>query len=452
MRTFFLTLLLVLSLVLSACETNATPPALGPTAEATGLEFRVDPQMQEVTVIEPNMDAASIAQLQAQAEGEQRLLVQGEDIRFKNFSFQFNSPNKLVVLLDVENITNDLDFAQPFFFTLSSTSNNVVEAVAPLVTDAQLGGDGVLSPGETSEPFRFEVTFKEGEPFAFFVDANAKVVGAADCTNPVSIPDENLEAVIRDALSKQEGELTCADLESLEELEVVNRLVANLEGLQFAVNLTRLNLDLNDVSDLSPLEPLAKLEVLFLGGNEISDLTPLENLTNLSELDLTRNNFSDISPLAGLTNLTFLRLNNNTVNDLSPLENLTNLRDLRLLGNTVSDPTFLENLTNLTLLNLSSTGVNDLSLLENLTSLERLSLTDNDISDVSPLRDLFNFNLRSVNLRCNNISDISPLVNGDVLNQGDFLNLVDNPLSAQALEDIETLRDRGVGVTFSFGG
>ena len=329
LRTLFI--LLPVLFILSACGTDIAPeaPAGEVTTEATGvgLEFRVDPETEEVTVIQPEIDASTT--LQTQADGDIRLLVQGQDIRFKDFSFQFRSPDRLVVRLRVENITDDLNFTQPFFFTLSSTSQNIVAARAPLVTDAQLGGDGVLSPGETSKRFRFVVTFREDEPFTFFVDANAKVVATSGCTNPVTIPDTQLERAVRDELDKPEGELTCDDLASLETLDTqgVGR-VTNLAGLQFAVNLTNLSLAGDDVSDLTPIADLTNLTTLNLNFNGLSDLSPLENLTSLSNLFLSENNITDISALvanSGLgeddtIDLTFNPLSSQALEDIETLQ------------------------------------------------------------------------------------------------------------------------------------
>ncbi|MCE2432931.1 MAG: leucine-rich repeat domain-containing protein [Candidatus Latescibacteria bacterium] len=42
-------------------------------------------------------------------------------------------------------------------------------------------------------------------------------------------------------------------------------------------------------------------------------------MTNLTRLELNENLISDISPLSGLTNLERLRLDTNTISDLAPL-------------------------------------------------------------------------------------------------------------------------------------
>ncbi len=647
-------LLLLLTLgmlfVLSACNTAAPPtPTLEAAAEDTGFAFRVDPENEVVIPVGPTVESATPT-LQAQADGDTRLLVQGEDIRFKDFSFQFKSPNRLVVRLRVENITEDLDFTQPFFFTLSSTSQNIVRARAPLVTDAQLGGDGVLSPGETSKRFRFVVTFREDEPFTFFVDARAVVVertacvgpveipdaaleqairnelgqegeltcedlaaletldtasvpriqtleglqfaanlrelsiagdnvtdlsplenlinlntlnlssnnisdisalvansglGEGDtvnltdnplspqarddievlrargvivsadeagaCTGPVDVPNANLEAAIRDELGKPEGELSCEDLAELRELAAFS--VGDLEGIQFAVNLTDLDLSLgnfsditllggltelrslnlervdvddlaplanltnlttlfvggSDVSDLAPLANLTNLTTLFVGGGGVSDLTPLANLTNLTSLLVSGDDLGDLTPLAGLTRLVRLEIPSSNVGDLAPLANLTALEALFLRGNRVRNVGPLADLTSLLTLDLSNNAVRDvapladlnvtsldlsgnrissLDPLGSLTGLTSLQLFDAGISDIAALESLTE--LEILDLSGNAISDVAALVNNSGLGAGDGVLLLGNPLNSQALEDVETLRERGVEVLLNF--
>ena len=137
---------------------------------------------------------------------------------------------------------------------------------------------------------------------------------------PEIIPDANLRAAIEDALGKASGApITVADMETLTSLDARDKGIRSLTGLEFATNLTELNLNGNLVSDLSPLFGLTNLTYLGLWGNGVSDISALAGLTNLTELDLNSNGVSDISALAGLTNLTLLGVSGNRVSDLSPL-------------------------------------------------------------------------------------------------------------------------------------
>ena len=67
------------------------------------------------------------------------------------------------------------------------------------------------------------------------------------------------------------------------------------------IHLTELNLNHNDIADLSPVAGLTNLTQLRLDDNSITDISALTGLINLEVLWLNRNNLSDISPLVANT-------------------------------------------------------------------------------------------------------------------------------------------------------
>ena len=77
------------------------------------------------------------------------------------------------------------------------------------------------------------------------------------------------------------------------------------------------------------------MEFLQLQNNQISDLTPLANLQNLRVLHLYDNQISDVSPLSGLTGLQELIIGANFISDLTPLVSLTNLLTLDIYPNPI---------------------------------------------------------------------------------------------------------------------
>ena len=564
MRTPVLITLFAALLVLTGCGKQPAPqtPSEG---IASGFEFAVNPQTEQVTLVE----TTEKAKVQPQATpSDSRILVPNVDLALRNLSFKFESPTKLFVYFQLRNITADLDFAQPLFFTLSSESDNLVRAGAPLVTDTQLGGDGVLSPGETTQGFRLEANFKEKEPFTFFVDTSAVVPNEtrAVCKDPVTIPDRFLEYAVRGRLDKPSGYLSCADLASLTELRSEDDRLTSLGGLEYAVNLTSLNANKGKITDLTPLQNLTNLTELDLSANTISNLAPLQNLTNLTKLSLRVNKITDITALRNLTNLTELDLSANSVSDigalvrnsglgsgdrvllnknplspqalsdietlrargvevesdasggsgntctnpvnipdvnlksdlrydlnkpsgtftcadlesltalrpvlvsnleglqyavnltflnvsfggvsdLTPLQNLSKLKRLFLYGNNLSNLSPLQNLTGLEELNLDTNRISDLTPLQNLTNLKRLSLSKNPLYNLAPLQNLTD--LTYLRLEDTGVSDISALVRNSGLGSGDRVLLKSNILSPQAVDDVETLIARGVQVEFN---
>ncbi len=168
--------------------------------------------------------------------------------------------------------------------------------------------------------------------------------------------DDKFEAVVRERLmeagilDKPTDIISISDLEALTDyLPLENKMFSDITGLEYCVNVTRLNLTRNVITDISLLASLTKLTYLHLGNNrDLSDLSPLASLTNLTELFLGDNKITDVSPLASLTKLTWLTLESNQITDISPLTSLTNLTKLNLSANDLIDFSPLLSFPNLT--------------------------------------------------------------------------------------------------------
>ena len=224
----------------------------------------------------------------------------------------------------------------------------------------------------------------------------------------VRIPDSNLRAAIAEVLGKSpNAPLTVEEMERLKDLNVQNRDIQDLTGLQFASNLRSLNLDDNQISNLSPLAGLIKLHDLGVNGNPVSDLLPLTGLSNLTYLNIGHINSTDLSPLAGLINLKGIAFSNESLSDLSPLAGLINLEWVHSWGNPISDLSPLAGLTKLEKIDFCGGDISDLTPLKGLTGLKELYFRRNEISDILPIAELTG--LVRVNLSFNEISDISPL-------------------------------------------
>ena len=243
----------------------------------------------------------------------------------------------------------------------------------------------------------------------------------------VYFADANLKAAIEEVLGVTDP--TAADMLNLTNLIALERNIASVVGLEYALNLSYLWLGLNQISDISVLAGLTNLSHLDLSYNQISDISILAGLTNLSELALATNQINDISALAGLTNLSFLYLSHNQISDVSALASLTNLSTLYFSDTQISDISALAGMTNLSSLGLTNNQISDISALAGMTNLSFLGLTNNQISDVSYLAGLTN--LSKLLLDHNQISDISALVG--------LTNLSHLYLSNNQINDISVL-------------
>ena len=201
-------------------------------------------------------------------------------------------------------------------------------------------------------------------------------------------------------------------LTSLRRLLLSGNEISDLTDLPAFPNLESLELNRNQITNLTPLANLTaptKLTFLSLSDNQISDITPLARFTGLTDLFLSVNNIRNLSPLAGLTNLELLRISSNQVSDLTPLAGLTKLRDLYFFRNQVSDLTPLAGLTELRDLRFFNNQVSDLTPLAGLTELRVLHFVSNQVSDLNPLAGLTE--LRTLVICYNPYTDISPLQN-----------------------------------------
>ncbi len=270
----------------------------------------------------------------------------------------------------------------------------------------------------------------------------------------IEIPDPNLRALLEETL--ETNTIRPDTMATLKTLRARSRNIKDLTGLEFAVNLEKLWIGDNPVSNISPLAnctnlvelhlwnmPIAfdiapvanltKLEVLRHKGGihdispvagltnlrnltfyvaDITDISAVANLTKLEILAIRHSPVSDISPVAGLVNLQVLNMHDCRIADISPFRNLTKLRELIIDGGSrkphIPNLLPLAKLTNLENLDIGgSSGVTDLTGAERLTQLKVLRADHTQISDVSQLAGLIN--LRHLKLGHNQISDVSPL-------------------------------------------
>ena len=156
------------------------------------------------------------------------------------------------------------------------------------------------------------------------------------------MPDAALRIAVRGEVGLLPNvPLTKENMLQLQELNIFNKGIHNIRGLEFATNLRELNLSRNSITDLYALTTLMNLKVLNISGMAPNtpnlDLHPLANLINLERLWLANSKVSDIRPLAKLKRLHVLDISGNAIEDISPLAELVALRTLQVQGNPITD-------------------------------------------------------------------------------------------------------------------
>lgn len=248
-------------------------------------------------------------------------------------------------------------------------------------------------------------------------------------SEPINFADKQLEAAIRNAIDKPEGQIYSGDVKNIKKLAATQYHISDLKGIEHLINMKYLNLFENKIKDITPLSNLKKLEDLDLGYNEINDISQISSLINLKNLSLYENKIKDVTPLSNLNKLEDLDLKINEINNLFPISNLINLKKLNLIENKFTDITPLSKLNQLEDLELDCNEINDLLPISSLINLMDLSLSENKITDITPLSNLDQ--LENLDLDCNEINDIEPI--------SSLINLKFLSLSENKIKDIAPL-------------
>jgi formylglycine-generating enzyme required for sulfatase activity len=212
----------------------------------------------------------------------------------------------------------------------------------------------------------------------------------------VSIPDPNLNAVIRQALQKPNGPLTQSDMLGLTNLSAIFRNITNVQGLEAAQNLVSLDLQDNRITSFDFPTNLTRLTVLDLSENRFPQLT-LPGLTNLTTLRLENGRLTNLSLSAGLTKLTTLRVGFNQLSSLTLPADMTNLTELSAFQNQLTNLTLPPSLANLSTLNLDGNQLSRLTLPAGLTNLSFIALGGNQLTSFTVPVDMTNLMALRIN-------------------------------------------------------
>lgn len=249
---------------------------------------------------------------------------------------------------------------------------------------------------------------------------------------PVQFTDQNLENAIRDIFQHSGKPIYRSQLLDVVSLDLRNREITDLTGIEHFRNLEALDFSNNKIHDVSQLGALTNLKELNLSENHLVDLKEanFEALFKIGLIQLNldanqsfdggvKSQLTDISLLGNITSLESLSLQNNAIEDFSALSKLKNLSSLNLAQNKIIEIDSLSNFTSLHRLNLRGNDIRDISVLSELVDLEYLNLHSNEkIQTIRPIVSLENLEkliLRNVPIG-EEISVIAVLPNLEYLN------------------------------------
>lgn len=81
--------------------------------------------------------------------------------------------------------------------------------------------------------------------------------------------DVNLEKAVRIAIEKPEMEIYQSEVEIIKELNLENKNIKNVSGIENLRNMEKLNLSHNEISNVSPLEKLSALKELDISYTKV---------------------------------------------------------------------------------------------------------------------------------------------------------------------------------------
>lgn len=143
--------------------------------------------------------------------------------------------------------------------------------------------------------------------------------------------DKHLRFSIATYCNKSEEEITKQFLGTLKELNLSDKKIKNLNGIEYANSLSCLILNNNNIKDTSLLSNLVNLRNLELSKNKITDASFLSHLKKLRSINLDYNNISNIPNLSDLKALNLMNISNNKVQDFSFINSLKN-NDFKIIA------------------------------------------------------------------------------------------------------------------------
>ena len=253
------------------------------------------------------------------------------------------------------------------------------------ITEILLDGDLTGLWKYAAESVAEEVENSTGNSGSGAVEEEADTAPGREVSD--TVVDEFLKAALIEELGDDgSGEPDFSKQENVKFLDLSGRYIQSLDGIQHLENLTKLVLDDNEISDLTPLASLTKLRYLDVSGQNIDDISALSELKQMEILDVSDNPLTSVAAVQGMTELRELDLSDTSTATLAPLASLEKLEILRASDIPLIDEDLsnLENMGSLTKVYLDGCELQSLEGI-NVSALSMLDVRDNMISDLTPI-------------------------------------------------------------------
>lgn len=137
----------------------------------------------------------------------------------------------------------------------------------------------------------------------------------------IVFPDPNLEKAIIEALELNTNKVSLTAAKNATKLIMENKNISSLEGLEYFTGVTTIQLNYNNVRDLTPISKIYVLKNLFIEKNLVTDITPITKLRNIEYINISYNQIKDISGFKTMSRLGTPTITNNPIENYDTLAN-----------------------------------------------------------------------------------------------------------------------------------
>lgn len=205
----------------------------------------------------------------------------------------------------------------------------------------------------------------------------------------------------------QGGELSPEDIQKLSRFQWVEKLYIWPVQIYDISFLNSMN-DLEEltiggfpckIEDWSPINNCSKLSSVFAWNVGLSNLEPFENLRRLKRLELQENNIYDITGIKKLSLLESISIWGDDLHDITPIKYAVNLKQIKIFSTGINDISPLSSLNNLeTLILYGCINVSDISSLQHCENLRYLDISNTSVKDYSMLLSNPNLKIKTSNV------------------------------------------------------
>ena len=259
-------------------------------------------------------------------------------------------------------------------FDITKYGGSAENIISDSITGGTIDKNGIITPDENSAKVTYKYKYNDNG------DTITCSIAFGIAIDKVNFPDENFRNWLLEQNYGEDGVLTAEEIPSVEKIDVSNKFISDLTGIEYFTSLKMLYCSSNDLSSLDVSKNTALTE-LDCSWNLLTSLDVSKN-TALTSLNCSSNKLTSLD-VSKNTALTSLNCSSNQLTSLD-LSNNTALTELDCYFNNLTSLDLSKN-TALTGLYCYSNKLTSLDLSKN-TALTELDCSDNQLTSLDVIQ------------------------------------------------------------------